>query len=278
MSCPACAKRREVWPDDMENRCLRRLEFGRINSDVTDFPEYRIESVADLIPSVLNARIHSDAQIDQIVASIKEFGFTNPILVDGDKGVVAGHGRLMAARKLGMDQVPVVELAHLSPDQRRAYMLADNRLALAAGWDDDILRAEINALREIGFDVELTGFNEQDIDQLFAADVDPTTLWKGMPEFNQPDAFAFRSIIVHFKTAEGVDDFKKAINQPQITDVTKFIWFPPVPEEGFMERHYASVESGVPETVICPYCNTEVPTSEPLHDCIGDREPDGVSQ
>jgi hypothetical protein len=243
---------------------------------MADFPEYRIEAVADLIPSILNARIHSDAQIEQIVASIKEFGFTNPILVDGDKGVVAGHGRLLAARKLGMDQVPVVELSHLSAEQRRAYMLADNRLALAAGWDEEILRGEINALREIGFDVELTGFGEQELDQLFAADSDPAALWSGMPEFNQPNAFAFRSIVVHFKDAEGVAAFKKAVEQPQITDVTKFIWYPPVPEESYMDRHYVTDET--PATVICPYCNTEVPTDEPLHDCIGDREPDGVRQ
>jgi hypothetical protein len=266
---------------------LHFSEFSLINSGMATFPEYRIESVESLIPSIQNARIHSDQQIDQIVASIKEFGFTNPILVDGAKGVVAGHGRLLAAQRLAMIQVPVVELSHLTPEQKRAYMLADNRLALAAGWDEDILRLEISALREVGFNVELTGFDERELDQLFAADADPSSLWQGMPEFNQPDAFAYRSIVVHFKDAAGVDEFKKAINQPQITDVTKFIWFPPVPEESYMNRHYVTEQAAsdakgsavdIPATVICPYCNTEVPTDEPLHDCIGDRQPDGVNQ
>jgi hypothetical protein len=209
------------------------------------FPQYRIETVDSLIPSLFNARIHSDAQIDQIVASIKEFGFTNPILVDGAKGVVAGHGRLLAARKLGMAHVPVVELSHLSDEQKRAYMLADNRLALSAGWDDDLLRIEINNLRDAGFNVDLTGFSEQELDQLFVADATPTALWTNMPEFNQPNASSFRAILVHFKNAADVETFKKVINQPQITDVTKFIWFPPVPDESYMDRHYATEAEAV---------------------------------
>jgi hypothetical protein len=204
------------------------------------FPQYRIEQVDVLIPAVLNARTHTDEQIEQIVASIKEFGFTNPILVDKERGVVAGHGRLLAARRLGMPTVPVVELSHLTPEQLRAYMLADNKLALLAGWDDDILRGEINALKDAGFDVDLTGFDTAEIDQLFAPEADPTTLWSGMPEFNQPNAFAFRSIIVHFVDQAGVDDFKKVIGQPEITEVTKFIWYPRQPEESFLHRSYVT--------------------------------------
>jgi ParB-like nuclease family protein len=204
------------------------------------FPQYRVEQVDTLIPAVLNARTHTDEQIEQIVASIKEFGFTNPILVDKERGVVAGHGRLLAARRLGMTQVPVVELSHLTPQQLRAYMLADNKLALLAGWDDDILRGEINALKDAGFDVDLTGFDSAEIDQLFAPEADPNSLWSGMPEFNQPNAFAFRSIIVHFVDRDGVEEFKKVIDQPEITEVTKFIWFPPQPEESFLHRSYVT--------------------------------------
>jgi ParB-like nuclease family protein len=211
---------------------------------MAEFPKYRIEQVDILIPAVLNARTHTDEQIEQIARSIKEFGFTNPILVDGEKGVVAGHGRLLAAKRLGMAQVPVVELSHLTPEQKRAYMLADNRLALSAGWDDDILRMEINNLREAGFDIDLTGFNEQDIDQLFVAEANPEDLWRNMPEFNQPDAFAFRSIIVHFKNETGVEEFKKAVNQPQITPVTKFIWFPPEPRLSYMQDSYITEPAG----------------------------------
>src|SRR5258707_8858943 len=95
----------------------------------TEFPPYKAVPLASLIPYARNARTHSEAQVAQIAASIREFGFTNPVLTDGERGVIAGHGRLLAARKLGMAEVPCIELAHLSPAQKRAYVLADNRLA-----------------------------------------------------------------------------------------------------------------------------------------------------
>lgn len=135
-------------------------------SDVTEFPSYRTSRVDALIPYARNARTHSDEQVAQIAASIKEFGWTNPILVDGRRGIIAGHGRLLAARKLGMTEVPVIELAHLTPAQRRAYVLADNKLALNAGWDDDMLRVELGELREDGFDLSLTGFDLDEIGTL----------------------------------------------------------------------------------------------------------------
>jgi DNA modification methylase len=134
------------------------------------FPAYRTARVADLIPSARNARTHSDAQVAQIAASIREFGFTSPILTDGERGVVAGHGRLLAARQLGLAEVPTIELSHLTPTQRRAYMLADNRLALSAGWDDALLRLELADLHDDGFDLTLTGFDTPELDGLFAED------------------------------------------------------------------------------------------------------------
>lgn len=133
------------------------------------FPAYKPASVADLMPYARNARTHSEAQVAQIAASIREFGFTNPILVDGDRGVIAGHDRLLAARKLGLTEVPTIELTHLTPAQRRAYVLADNRLALSAGWDDDLLRIELGALQAEGFDLALTGFDPLELGALFAA-------------------------------------------------------------------------------------------------------------
>jgi len=132
-------------------------------SDKTIFPPYKAVPLADLIPYARNSRTHSDAQVAQIAASIREFGFTNPVLVDGANGVIAGHGRILAARKLGMDTVPVIELAHLTEAQKRAYVIADNKLALNAGWDDEMLRLEISELTDAGFDVSLLGFSDEEL-------------------------------------------------------------------------------------------------------------------
>lgn len=122
--------------------------------------------VDELIPYARNARTHSDRQVAEIAASIRAFGWTNPILVDGENGVIAGHGRLLAARKLGLDAVPVIELAGLSEADRRAYILADNRLALNAGWDQDLLAAEVADLDALGVDLSLAGFAESEIGTL----------------------------------------------------------------------------------------------------------------
>jgi len=122
--------------------------------------------VTELIPYVKNSRTHSDEQVAQIAASIKEFGWTNPILVDGDNGIIAGHGRLMAARKLGYKEVPTIELADLTETQKKAYIIADNRLALNAGWDNEMLKLEFDQLAELGFDLELTGFSFDEIEAL----------------------------------------------------------------------------------------------------------------
>lgn len=129
--------------------------------------------VDKLVPYARNARTHSSEQVDKIAASIIEFGFTNPVLVDGDAGIIAGHGRLMAAKQLGMEKVPVVELSHLSDEQKRAYILADNRLALDAGWDEELLADELAALAADGFDLALTGFSDDELaDLLETGDAD----------------------------------------------------------------------------------------------------------
>ena len=135
---PAMAKRIELWPLDR------------------------------LVPYAKNARTHSDEQVAQIAASIAEFGFNNPVLVDTNAGIIAGHGRVLAARKLGLDQVPVVVLDHLSETQKRAYILADNRIGESAGWDDEILRSELTDLKDADLDLALLGFDEDELATLFA--------------------------------------------------------------------------------------------------------------
>ena len=121
-----------------------------------------------LIPYARNSRTHSDAQVAQIAASIKEFGFTNPVLIDAGGGIIAGHGRVLAARKLGLTDVPCIRLDHLTDAQKRAYVIADNRLALNSGWDTEMLKVEFADLQELGFDLELTGFDLDEIKELLA--------------------------------------------------------------------------------------------------------------
>jgi DNA modification methylase len=137
---PAMARRIEIWPTER------------------------------LVPYAKNARTHSPEQVAQIAASIVEFGFTNPILVDSNAGIVAGHGRLLAAKKLGLAEVPVIVLDHLSEIQRRAYVLADNRLSLSAGWNDKLLAQELAAIEAEGFDPGVIGFTDDELEGLLAAD------------------------------------------------------------------------------------------------------------
>jgi DNA modification methylase len=136
---------------------------------------------SELIPYARNSRTHSDIQISQIAASIQEFGFTNPVLID-EKGIIAGHGRIMGARKLGMEEVPTITLHGLSESQRKAYIIADNRLALNAGWDDEMLRLEIADLKEEGFDLDLLGFEDEEIAALEVEIVEGQTDPDEVPE------------------------------------------------------------------------------------------------
>ena len=129
--------------------------------------------VDQLVPYVRNARTHSESQVSQIAGSIAEFGFVNPILVGDDNVIIAGHGRLMAAHKMRLENVPVIFLSHLSELQRRALVLTDNKLAENAGWDEDLLRLELEALQAEDFDLELTGFDFDEIDRLLNADIEP---------------------------------------------------------------------------------------------------------
>ena len=120
-----------------------------------------------LIPYANNSRTHSDAQVAQVAASIREFGFTNPILIDERNGIIAGHGRLMAANKLGLDEVPTIMLNGLSDAQRKAYVIADNKLALNSSWDMDLLKLELESLSELNLDLSLLGFDEIELADMF---------------------------------------------------------------------------------------------------------------
>jgi hypothetical protein len=166
--------------------------------------------VGDLIPYDNNPRTHSAVQLERLVNSLKEFGFTNPILIDDDKNVIAGHGRLEAAKIAGLKTVPTITLSHLTEEQRRAYVIADNQLALNSGWDDDLLQAELEALGELGFDLTLLGWGENlptfgediDLSALDDFDEDPTAeLADGV----------MKGLVIEFRV-EDFDEAKALIN------------------------------------------------------------------
>ena len=124
------------------------------------------KKVQDLIPYVNNSRTHSEEQVNQICSSINEFGFTNPLLIDEKDSIIAGHGRLMASKKLGMEEVPCIVLEGLTEAQKKAYIIADNKMALNAGWDEELLKIELENLKELDFDLDLTGFNVDELDDI----------------------------------------------------------------------------------------------------------------
>ena len=168
------------------------------------FPSIKKVKTVDLIPYARNSRTHSDDQINQIAASIKEFGFLNPIIIDGENGIIAGHGRVMAANKLNIKELPCVDASHLSETQRRAYVIADNKLALNSGWDIEMLRVEFDELQEAGFDLELTGFS---LDEAAGLEFDEGE-GVGMPDLPDGDKEPFqqKTFTLHDEQAAVVDD------------------------------------------------------------------------
>jgi ParB family chromosome partitioning protein len=162
-------------------------------------PKIEHITVSTLIPYARNSRTHSDAQVAQIAGSIREFGFTNPVLIDAENGIIAGHGRVMAAQKLGLAEVPCIRLDHLTETQRKAYVIADNKLALNSGWDEEMLGLELADLRELDFDLGVIGFTDEELGQF---DVEET----GMPELADGDKQPFQQMTftVHDEQAEDV--------------------------------------------------------------------------
>jgi len=133
------------------------------NGRILELSKIELIKIDQLIPYARNSRTHSDAQVAQVAASIKEFGFTNPVLIDADDGIIAGHGRVLAARKLKLDDVPCIRLGHLTESQKKAYIIADNKLALNSGWDEEMLKLELLELKEIDYDIDVIGFDENEL-------------------------------------------------------------------------------------------------------------------
>ena len=208
--------------------------------------ELRLEylPVSELIPYTKNPR-KNDAAVERVANLIKEYGFKKPILVDGKNNkneIIAGHTRLKAALLLGIEKVPVIFADDLSPEQVKAFRIADNKSGEWAEWDISLLTEEISDLSETGFDIDLTGFSDIEVSNLlpdyndnsspdhsiYGGGVpvnDPMGEWNGMPEFNNPDAMGVKQIIVHFETWDDVREFAELVEQT-VTEKTKYIWFP----------------------------------------------------
>lgn len=130
-------------------------------------PQTYVAKVDDLIPYARNSRTHTDDQVAKVAASIQEFGFLAPVITDGDNGIIAGHCRIEAARKIGLEQVPAVEASHLTDSQKKAYIIADNRIALDAGWNEQMLQLELQDIAEADMDMTITGFTHDELAEIF---------------------------------------------------------------------------------------------------------------
>lgn len=198
--------------------------------------------IKKVVPYAKNPR-HNESAIAKVAASLKEFGWQQPIVVDKEMVVIAGHTRLEAARQLGMKKVPVFVADHLTDTQAKAYRIADNRVGAEAKWDDQLLRLEMIDLKNGDFDLGVTGFDIGEIDNVLLekqiGENDAEAEWVGMPEFNQQDKTAFRSFPVHFKDQEAVDQFAALINQ-NITDKTRYVWFPEIEIDRMADKEYVN--------------------------------------
>jgi hypothetical protein len=185
-------------------------------------------ATASLIPYARNSRTHSDEQVAQIMASIREFGFTNPVLIDEAGTIIAGHGRVLAATRMELSHVPCLRLTHLTESQKRAYVIADNQLALNSSWDSEMLSVELSDLHADDFDLGLLGFDPDELESMLGLDVGKVNAeeeWQGMPEFEQDEVDEFKSMIIHFPTEADFWKFAKLIGQT-LTVLTKSISYP----------------------------------------------------
>lgn len=179
--------------------------------------EYTTRKTGELTAYANNSRTHSDEQIAQIANSIQEFGFTNPILIDEHNGIIAGHGRLMGANKLGMQEVPCIVMSGLTEAQKKAYVIADNQLALNAGWDLDMLRFEIESLDELEFDIGLLGFDDDFMDSLFDES-------KGISIDDEIEELSLDEIIVKFDK-DSITEITSALQDAIKKHAGASIWY-----------------------------------------------------
>lgn len=199
------------WPaSSVVNRSVARLKFNKKNS-----------------------RTHSPQQIEQIMAAIREWGWTSPLLIDETGTLIAGEGRLRAAKALGLEKVPCMVAKKWTDEQKRAYLIADNQLALNAGWDMQVLGLELAELGDLGFDTGTIGFSDAELANIFMdgePETDPDTEWQGMPEYENENINSHRRLIVHFVDEAALEEFQKLLGIT-VSDTAKFAWYPKQPRE-----------------------------------------------
>jgi ParB-like nuclease domain len=215
-----------------------------VNAPRIEWPADQVKRVPieKLLPYARNARVHTDAQIAQLAASIREWGWTIPVLVDETGALIAGHGRVLAARQLEIDHVPTMTARGWSEAKIKAYRIADNRLAESSSWDRELLAVELGDLRDFGADLTLAGFSTVELDSLLAAPSDTASEWQGMPEYQNESRVAYKSVVVHMKDQEAVDQFASLIGQ-KITEKTRFVWYPQAEIGIYIDKRY-SAEDG----------------------------------
>lgn len=197
----------------------------------TSWPATKItlKKTSTLIPYARNSRVHTEEQVSQIAASIQEWGFTIPILIDEENTLIAGHGRLLAAQKLELEQVPTMTATGWSDAQKRAYVIADNKLTENSTWDEELLKVEIKQLEFDNYNIENLGFGMDELATLFLdkdfGETDAFEEWQDMPEYDNEKIEYYRSIKVHFDNQEDIDEFTEKTGL-KITDDTRFIRYP----------------------------------------------------
>lgn len=195
-----------------------------------------------LIPYGSNNKIHNAQQIDRLASSIQRFGFNQRVVVDEDNVILVGHGRVEAAKKLGLSRIPVLIIRGLPEADRRAYRILDNKLSQDSPWDVSNLELELGALSELGFPISDFGLNE--LEKLFGTVAEDSALeWSDLPGFTQDDATAHRTLKVHFASDADVAEFARLVGQ-SITEKTRSLWFPYVAPEKFIDKRWASNDGG----------------------------------
>lgn len=228
-----------------------------------EIPEKGLRSIkrkiADLIPYARNSRTHSDEQVNQIASSIKEFGFTNPIIIDEQGGIIAGHGRVMAAKKLGMKELPCIEATGWTEAQKKAYVIADNKLALNAGWDEKMLSLEFDELKELGFDLSLTGFSSDEIlalkpleETVGLTDEDEVPDAPEVPKTVLGDVWLLGDHRLMCGSATGLDDVEKLLqgNKPDLIHTDPPYGMSAVSKSGVLSKRYKTDIMGDADTSV----------------------------